>query len=103
MEHVGNTYTLRKVNVYPMVINQHPLHLEVGLLASFLVLKLDERILQAVACSFISNNLTRQNSAKTTEDQMQILICHEMVVSLEMAAQMIVRLTLGNRIEFANK
>jgi hypothetical protein len=40
-----------------MVVNQDALHLEVGLFAVFLVLELDERILQAVPRPLVSDDL----------------------------------------------
>ena len=40
-----------------MIINQHSLHLEVRLLAVLLLLELYECVLQAVARSFVSNDL----------------------------------------------
>lgn len=64
------TYTLREINVDPMVVDEHSLHLEIGLLAVLLILELDKRILQAVASAFISYNLARQDSSKPAEDQM---------------------------------
>lgn len=52
-----------------MVVDEYSLHLEIGLLAVLLVLELDERILQTVASALISNDLAREDSSKTTEDQ----------------------------------
>jgi hypothetical protein len=67
-----------------VVVNQDTLHFKVGLLTIFLLLKLYEGVLQAVAGSSVSNDLARQNLPKPTEDEVQVLI-------------------LGNRIEFANE
>lgn len=44
--------------MYPVVINQYALHLEIGLLAVLLVLEFDKGVLKAVACTLISDNLT---------------------------------------------
>lgn len=52
------TYTLREVDVDAVVVNQHSLHLEVGLFAILLVVELDERILQAVTRALVANDLT---------------------------------------------
>lgn len=54
----GMTYTLREVDVDAVVVNQHSLHLEVGLFAILLVVELDERILQAVTRALVANDLT---------------------------------------------
>ena len=40
-----NAYTLREIHVNPMVVDEDVLHLEVRLLAIFLILKLNERVL----------------------------------------------------------
>lgn len=64
------TYALRKIDMDSMVVNEHSLHLEIGLLAILLVLELDKRILQTVAGALISNDLAREDGTKTTEDQM---------------------------------
>ena len=61
------TYTLREVHVDTVVIYQDALHLEVCLLAIFLILKFDERILKALTRPFVSNDLARYDSAEATE------------------------------------
>lgn len=57
-----------------VIINQDPLHLEVGALAVFLVGKLDESILKAVTGLLVSDDLTRQDLAKTREDKLEVFI-----------------------------
>lgn len=57
-----------------MVVNQHALHFEVGLLAVLLMFKLDERILQAVARALVPNHLARQDGSEATKDQLKVLI-----------------------------
>lgn len=52
----GGAYTLGEIDVDPMVVDEHSLHLEIGLLAVLLVLKLDERILQTVTGALVSND-----------------------------------------------
>jgi len=51
-----------------MVVNEHALHLEICLLAVFLVLELNEGILKTVACALVSDNLAGENVAETTEN-----------------------------------
>lgn len=51
------TYTLGEIHMDSMVVNQDALHLEVGLFAVFLVLELDECILQAVPGPLVSDDL----------------------------------------------
>lgn len=58
-----------------VVVDQHALHLEVGLFAVFLIFKLDKRILQAVPRALVPDHLARQDSSKATEDQLKVLIC----------------------------
>lgn len=58
-----------------MVVNEHTLHLEVGLLAVLLVLEFDKCILQTVPSALISDHLARQDNPKATEDQLKILVC----------------------------
>lgn len=70
----GNTYTLREIHMYPVVVNKHPLHLEVGLFAVLLVFELDKRILQTIARALVPNHLAGQNGPKATEDQIEILV-----------------------------
>ena len=41
----------------PMIIDQHSLHLEIRLLAVFLVLELDKCILKAVSRTFVADDL----------------------------------------------
>ena len=57
-----------------MIINEHALHFEVGLLAIFLVLVLDKGILKALAGALISDNLTGQDLSKSAENEVQIFI-----------------------------
>ena len=61
--------------MYAMVIDENSLHLEVGLLAVFLVLEFDERILQTVTRALVSNYLTRNDFSKAAEYGIQIVIC----------------------------
>jgi hypothetical protein len=51
-----------------MIINKNTLHFEIGLLAVSLMFKFNEGILQAVASSLVSNNLTRENGSKAAEN-----------------------------------
>lgn len=41
-----------------MVIDQHPLHLEVCLLTILLIFKFDKRVLQAISSAFVAYNFT---------------------------------------------
>lgn len=61
-----------------MVVNQHPLHFEVGLLAVLLMLELDECVLQTVARALVPNHLAGQYRSKATEDQLKVLIYFEL-------------------------
>lgn len=61
-----------------MVVNQHTLHLKVGLFTVLLIFELDKRILQAVARALVSNHLARQDCSKATEDQLKVLICFQL-------------------------
>lgn len=51
-----------------VVVNQDTLHLEISLLAIFLLVKLNEGILQTVAGALVPNDLARQNRTKAAED-----------------------------------
>lgn len=57
-----------------MIIDQDPLHLEIGLFTILLILKFDKSVLQTVACPLISNNFAGQNLSKTTKYKFEILI-----------------------------
>jgi len=58
----------------PVIVNQHALHLEVGLFAVLLVLELDKGILQAVTRTLVSNNFAGQDGAEATENQIEVLV-----------------------------
>ena len=62
------TYALREVHIDAMIINKNALHFEICLLAVSLVFKFNESILQAVASSLVSNNLTGQNLSEAAEN-----------------------------------
>ena len=66
---VWTTNALRKVNVNAMIVDQYALHLEVCLLAVFLLLEFDECVLQAVSRPLVPDDLTRQNFAESTENE----------------------------------
>ena len=51
-----------------MVVDEDALHLEVCLLAVFLILKFDEGILKTVAGALVPYNLTGETFAKSAED-----------------------------------
>jgi hypothetical protein len=70
--------------VNTVIINQHPVHFEVGLFTLFLVRILDEGILKTVASLLITYDLTAYNLAEPGEDELQILV-------------------LGNGIQLANE
>ena len=53
---VESVYTLRKVDMDAVIINQNSLHLEICLLAVLLVLEFDKCILKAVFCALVSND-----------------------------------------------
>ena len=53
------TYALGEVHMDAMIINKNTLHFEICLLAVSLMFKFNEGVLQAVASSLVSNNLTR--------------------------------------------
>ena len=52
-------YTLWKINMYPVIINENSLHLKICLLAVLLVLKFYKGILEAITSAFVPNNFTR--------------------------------------------
>ena len=60
-------YRLREIDVYAVIVYQDPLHLEVCLLAVFLILELDEGVLKTVLGTLISNNFAGYDFAKSTE------------------------------------
>jgi hypothetical protein len=68
------TYTLGKVYVYSVIVNQNTLHLKICLFTGLLIIKLDESILQTVSSSLIPNHLARKNFAKSTKYKVEILI-----------------------------
>jgi hypothetical protein len=51
-----------------MIVNQYPLHFEIGLFTRLLVLELNKCVLQAVARSFVANDLTREDITKAAKD-----------------------------------
>lgn len=57
-----------------MIVNEYALHLGIGILAIFLILKLDEGVLQTFAGPLISDHLTGENLTEATENGVQILI-----------------------------
>jgi hypothetical protein len=59
-----------------VIVYQDSLHLEIGLLAIFLILEFNKCILQTVASSFVSDDFARQDFPEPAEDQLQILIYH---------------------------
>ena len=65
---VGNSYTLRKVNMNTMIVYQYSLHFEICLLAVLLMLKLDERILKTIVSALVPYDLARYDLAKTAEN-----------------------------------
>ena len=67
-------YALREVNVNTMIVDQHALHLEVGLLTVLSMLKLDEGVLKAVARSLFPNDLAREDLAETAEDELEVVV-----------------------------
>ena len=52
-----------------VIIYQDSLHLEVRLLAVFLVLEFDKCILKAVFCALVSNDFTGHNGTEATKDR----------------------------------
>lgn len=62
-----------------MVINEDPLHLEVGSLAVLLVPELDESVLQTVAGLLVAYHLARKNLAESREDEFQIFVSRHRV------------------------
>lgn len=60
--------------MYAVIINQDAFHLEVGLLAVFLILELNKGILQAISCFLITNHLTRKYGTKSAKYKVEILI-----------------------------
>ncbi len=67
--------------MYAVVIYQHPLHLEICLLAILLILKLDERILETVTSTLVANDFARHYSTETAEYGVQVIICGRLAVS----------------------
>ena len=64
---LGPAYTLRKVNMDAVIIYQDSLHLEVRLLAVFLVLEFDKCILQAVFCALVANDFAGHDGTEATK------------------------------------
>lgn len=60
--------------MYSMIVDQDSGHLEVCLLAVFLVFIFNECILQTISCPFIPNDLAREYGSKATENRMEILV-----------------------------
>lgn len=57
-----------------VVINKHPLHLEVSLLARSLVCILNEGVLKTVTSPFVTDDFAGEDSAKAGEDQLKVLV-----------------------------
>lgn len=57
-----------------VVVNQHALHLEVGLFTILLVIEFDERILQAVTRALVPDDFAGQYGAEATEDEVEVLV-----------------------------
>lgn len=62
-------YTLREVNMNPMIIDQNSLHFEICLFTVLLVFEFDKSVLKAIASSLITNDLTRQDFPEAAENQ----------------------------------
>jgi len=67
-------HALAEIDVDAAVVNKHRVHLGVCLLATLLVLELDEGVLQTVARLLVADNLAAENLAEATEDQFQIFV-----------------------------
>lgn len=56
------------------VIDKHVVHLKVCVFARFLLLELNESILQRISTRFVSNDLTSFDHAEAAEDNLEIII-----------------------------
>jgi len=65
-----------------MVIDQDPLHLEIGLFTILLIFKFDKSVLQTITCPLISNDFAGQNLSKTAKYKFEILIYYGPLVWL---------------------
>lgn len=65
--------------MYPVVINEHSLHLEVGPFAVLFGREFDEGVLQTVARFLVANNFTRQDLPKAGKDELEILVLRDRV------------------------
>lgn len=71
--------TLGKVDVYPMVVDKHALHFEVGPFAILLGRKLDEGVLEAVSGLLVPDDFAGENLAEAGKDELQVLILGDWV------------------------
>ena len=81
MRSLLKTHALRKIDMNSVIVYQHPLHFEVGLLTIFLVFEFDECILKAFTRAFISNDFAGYYGPETAEDGIQVLVCGVKFVS----------------------
>ena len=71
----AETHALGEVDVDAVVVDEHPLHLQVGLLAVSLVLEFNKCVLETVAGPLVTDDLAREDLAEAAEDQIEIFVC----------------------------
>lgn len=65
--------TLREVDPDPAIVDEDVLHFEICALGVVLFVKLDEGILQRIACLLVSDHFTRKNLAEARKDKLEIV------------------------------
>lgn len=64
---------LREIDVYPSIVDQHVVHLEIRTFRVFFVFKLDKCVLQRIARLLVANDFATQDLAKAAKDQFEVL------------------------------
>ena len=59
---------LREIDVDPVIVDQDPFHLGVGVFTILLIFKFNERVLKTLTRLLVSNHLAGKDLSKTTED-----------------------------------
>ena len=61
---LNSRHGLAEIDVNPAVVDQHIVHLEVGILARLGIVEFDEGVLQRVSCQSIANNFATVHTQK---------------------------------------
>lgn len=70
---------LREIDMYPPIIHQHIIHLDISSLRLLSLRKFNESILKTIPRLLITNDLTTQNRTESTENQFQILAFRNLI------------------------